>query len=41
VLGPVENLAFSAVFIGPEPDGSGFAEAHICVNGYLEANPTG
>jgi phage tail protein X len=41
VAGPVENLTFSAVFVSLEPDQSGFAEAHICVNGYLEANPTG
>ena len=41
VAGPVENLTFSAGFSGTDPDGSGFAEAHICVNGYLEANPTG
>jgi LysM repeat protein len=41
VAGPVENLTFSAVFIGAGTDGSGFAEAHICINGYLEANPTG
>jgi hypothetical protein len=26
---------------GLNPDGSGFAEVYICVNGYLEANPTG
>jgi LysM repeat protein len=41
VAGPVDGLTFSAGFAGPNPDGSGFAEAHICVNGYLEANPTG
>jgi LysM repeat protein len=41
VAGPVENLTFSAGFAGLNPDGSGFADAYICVNGYLEANPTG
>jgi LysM repeat protein len=41
VAGPVENLTYSAGFAGLNPDGSGFALVHICVNGYLEANPTG
>jgi LysM domain len=40
VAGPVEKLTFSAGFGGSNPDGSGFADVHICVNGYLEANPT-
>ncbi len=41
VAGPIANLTFSAGFAGLSPDGSGFADVHICVNGYLEANPTG
>jgi LysM repeat protein len=42
VTGPVDHLTFSAGFSGLEPDEvTGFAEAHICVNGYLEAAPTG
>jgi LysM domain len=41
VIGPLQNLTFSAGFAGLNPDGSGFADAYICVNGYLEANPTG
>jgi hypothetical protein len=41
VAGPVQNLTFSAGFAGLNPDQSGFAEVHICVNGYLEAIPTG
>lgn len=40
VAGPVQNLTFSAGFAGLNPDGSGFADVYICVNGYLEANPT-
>jgi LysM repeat protein len=41
VAGPVEKLTFSAGLEGLNPDGSGFADVYICVNGYLEANPTG
>jgi LysM repeat protein len=41
VAGPVGSLTFSAGFAGLDPDGSGFADVYICVNGYLEANPTG
>jgi LysM domain-containing protein len=41
VAGPVQTLTFSAGFAGQNPDGSGFADVYICVNGYLEANPTG
>jgi LysM repeat protein len=41
VAGPVEKLTFSAGFAGLNPDGSGSADVYICVNGYLEANPTG
>jgi LysM repeat protein len=40
VAGPIEKLMFSAGFAGSDPDGSGFADVYICVNGYLEANPT-
>ncbi len=39
VTGPVDHLTFSAGFAGPEPNGGGFAEVHICVSGYLEAAP--
>jgi LysM repeat protein len=39
VAGPVDHLTFSAGFAGPEPNGGGFAEVHVCVNGYLEAAP--
>jgi LysM repeat protein len=41
VAGPVGSLTFSAGFAGLNPDQSGFADVYICVNGYLEANPTG
>ena len=41
VAGHVENLTFSAGFAGLAADQSGFADVYICVNGYLEANPTG
>jgi hypothetical protein len=41
VAGPVDHLTFSAGFIGLEQNELGFAEPHICVNGYLEAAPTG
>jgi LysM repeat protein len=41
VAGPVGSFTFSAGFAGLDPDGSGFADVYICVNGYLEANPTG
>jgi LysM repeat protein len=40
VAGPVQNLTFSAGFAGLNPDGSGFADVYVCVNGYLEAAPT-
>jgi LysM repeat protein len=39
VAGPVDHLTFSAGFAGPEPNEGGFAEVHVCVNGYLEAAP--
>ncbi len=41
VSGPVGSLTFSAGFAGLNPDQSGFADVYICVNGYLEANPSG
>lgn len=41
VTGPVDHLTFSAGFIGLDPNQAGFAEPHICVNGYLEGAPTG
>jgi LysM repeat protein len=37
--GPVDHLTFSAGFAVPEPAATGFAEVHVCVNGYLEAAP--
>ena len=39
VAGPVDHLTFSAGFAGPEANQAGFAEVHVCVNGYLEAAP--
>jgi hypothetical protein len=39
VAGPIDHLTFSAGFAGPEANGAGFAEVHVCVNGYLEAAP--
>ena len=39
VVGPVDHLTFSAGFAGPGSSQDGFAEVHVCVNGYLEAAP--
>jgi LysM repeat protein len=40
VGGPVDHITFSSGFIGLE-NNEGFAEATICVTGYLEAAPPG
>jgi hypothetical protein len=34
VAGPIQKLTFSAGFAGLDPDGSGFADVYICVNGF-------
>jgi LysM repeat protein len=39
VPGPIDHLTFAAGFIGLDQNQQGFAEAHVCVNGYLEAAP--
>jgi hypothetical protein len=40
VSGPVDHLTFGAGFVGLDLNEEGFAEAHVCINGYLEAAPT-
>ena len=36
---PHFELTFGAGFVGLDLDEEGFAEAHVCVNGFLEADP--